>query len=401
MKTFAAFASLAGLAAADILWDGRFNDLKSSTDLESWSWSNQVGPYQYYIHGDGEVTEYVNLAADFGNPDDAGSSQGAKITLTDTAYWNGQTMRRTELIPQTSAAIAAGKVFYHFSIKRSDENAPSLAREHQIAFFESHFTELKSGLNSGASGTEDNSLRWLVGGTEEWTVDWEADVWHNIAYEIDFDASTVGLWHSTGATDLKQVVAPVTADTSSNGADWHVGVLELANGDADETEDFYFSGVYIEDGDITTSVSGPGGASSGGGSSGSASSAVSSAAAVPTAATSSAAAGTVVATSVAVPTSAADATTLVSKVVSQVASEAVSTAPATSVAVVATSVADVTSVAQTSLAQATSVAQVTATPIVSSAVPVTTTSSSAAATATQKSPCKVSRRSRRSHHRRS
>ncbi|KAH7155466.1 hypothetical protein B0J13DRAFT_226830 [Dactylonectria estremocensis] len=401
MKTFAAFASLAGLAAADLLWDGRFNDLESSTDLGSWSWSNQVGPYQYYIHGDGEVTEYVNLAASFGNPDDAGSSQGAKITLTDTAYWNGQTMRRTELIPQTSAAIAAGKVFYHFSIKRSDENAPSLTREHQIAFFESHFTELKSGANSGATG-EDNSLRWLVGGTSEWEVDWEADVWHNMAYEIDFDASTVGLWHSTGASDLKQVVAPVTADTSSNGADWHVGVLELANGDADETEDFYFSGVYIEDGDITTSVSGPGGASSGG-SSGAASSAASSAAAAPTAATSTAAAApTAVTTSVAAPTSAADATTLVSKVVSQVASEAVSTAPATSAAVVATSVAEVPSVVETtSVAQATSVAQVTATPIESSAVLVTATSSSAAATATQKSPCKLSRRSRRARHRRS
>lgn len=35
--------------AGTILWDGRFNNLTSSTDLNNWSWSNEVGPYQYYI----------------------------------------------------------------------------------------------------------------------------------------------------------------------------------------------------------------------------------------------------------------------------------------------------------------------------------------------------------------
>jgi hypothetical protein len=46
-----AFSALAGTAASTVLWDGRFNDLTSSTDLNNWSWSNQVGPYQYYIVG--------------------------------------------------------------------------------------------------------------------------------------------------------------------------------------------------------------------------------------------------------------------------------------------------------------------------------------------------------------
>jgi hypothetical protein len=93
-------------------------------------------------------------------------------------------MRRTELIPQTTAAINSGKVWYHFSMKRSGTNAPSIYREHQICFFESHFTEMKSGWISGASGTSDTSLRWFVGGVSKWSVTWDADVWHNIAYEI-------------------------------------------------------------------------------------------------------------------------------------------------------------------------------------------------------------------------
>lgn len=258
--TIAALAGNLALTSASILWDGRFNDLESAEDLLKWSWSNQVGPYQYYIHGNSDISAYVELSEDYKNPADTGSEQGVKITLDDTAYWNGQNMRRTELIPQTSAPINEGKVWYHFSIMRKGTNAPATTREHQIAFFESHFTELKAGWLSGASGTSDPLIRWCISGTTHWSVNWAADVWHNVAYEIDFDAGTVGFWHSTGRADLELVVEPIRASTSSNGADWHLGVLELPRGGyADGDEDIYFSGVYVEDGEITTFVSGPGG----------------------------------------------------------------------------------------------------------------------------------------------
>lgn len=92
---------------------------------------------------------------------------------------------------------------------------------------------------------------------------WEAGTWHNFAYEIDFAANTVGLWHSIGDGNLEQVVAPMAASTSSNGADWHVGVLELSGSEADADEDIYFSGVYIEDGELTSPFSRSGGNSSG------------------------------------------------------------------------------------------------------------------------------------------
>lgn len=260
---FPAPASLAlqalSVSAGTVLWDGRFNDLSSSSDLSNWSWSNQVGPYQYYIHGASPVTSYVNLSPTYKNPADAGSKQGAKITLDSTAYWNGQTMRRTELIPQTTAPINQGKVFYHFSLMRGAANPPAQTREHQIGFFESHFTELKAGWLSGAAGVSDPLLRWCIQGNTKWSVGWDAGVWHNVAYEIDFSANTVGFWHSTGSDSLVQVVAPQSASTSSNGADWHVGVLELPrDGYPDSTEDYFWSGVYIESGSITTSVSGPG-----------------------------------------------------------------------------------------------------------------------------------------------
>lgn len=93
-------------------------------------------------------------------------------------------MRRTELIPQTTAAINSGKVWYHFSIMHAAANAPSVYREHQICFFESHFTELKSGWISGESGTSDPLLRWDISGTTHWSTNFTAGVWHNVAYEI-------------------------------------------------------------------------------------------------------------------------------------------------------------------------------------------------------------------------
>jgi hypothetical protein len=83
---------------------------------------------------------------------------------------------------------------------------------------------------------------------------------HKLISSQNFSGNTVAFWHSTGSDPLVQTVAPVTASTSSNGADWHLGVLELpVSGRSDTTEDFYFSGVYIESGSLTTTVSGPGG----------------------------------------------------------------------------------------------------------------------------------------------
>ncbi|KAB8295317.1 hypothetical protein EYC80_007220 [Monilinia laxa] len=258
-KALAALIGSATSASATILWDGRF-DSSTMSELQAWSWSNQVGDYQNYIHGSSNITDYVAFDSSYKNPADSGSALGAKITLDKTSYWNGQTMRRTELIPQTKAAIGSGKVYYHFSIMHTGTNPPSIYREHQIAFFESHFTELKSGWISGESGSSDPLLRWYASSTSQWSTNWTAGVWHNIAYGIDFSAGSVEFYHSTGSDALTLTVPAVKVSASSNGADWHLGVLELpVTGQADETEDFYFSGVYIESGSLTTSVAGPGG----------------------------------------------------------------------------------------------------------------------------------------------
>ncbi|KAK6006768.1 hypothetical protein QM012_005776 [Aureobasidium pullulans] len=242
-------ALLAGSSMAEIIWDGRFTG-KSAAEIGEWSWNNQVGAYQYYIHGSGATADYINISPDYVNPADTSSSDGARITVDGTSSWNGQSMMRTELIPSTKAAINKGKKYYHFSLKRGTENAPDATAEHQVAFFESHFTELKYGLDGS-----DGKLQWMTDGKAQFDMDFDADVWHNVAYGIDFDASTVEFFHSTGSDKLVSKAGPMKASVSSNGADWHVGVLKFSK----TKEDWFFSSVYIEDGELTTSISSSGG----------------------------------------------------------------------------------------------------------------------------------------------
>ncbi|KAF9016992.1 hypothetical protein BDZ89DRAFT_389698 [Hymenopellis radicata] len=238
---------LAGLSrAGTTVWSGSFDNYATVEDFDEWSWSNQVGEYQWYIHGDGATSEYLALDPSYTNPASS-ESTGLKLTINSGAVWNGQTMERTELIPQTSEDLGTGTMYYHFSIMRSDTNPPDSTVEHQIMFFESHFTELKYGVDPTST-----DLQWMVGGASQYSVSFDAGTWYNFAYEIDFDGSTVGLWASTDGAGLTKVVENVSASTSTNSADFHVGVLRLNVQDV--VEDFYLSGVYIENGDITTSI---------------------------------------------------------------------------------------------------------------------------------------------------
>ncbi|KAL4958343.1 hypothetical protein BDW69DRAFT_179747 [Aspergillus filifer] len=115
---------------------------------------------------------------------------------------------------------------------------------------QSHFTELKYG---GSSDTA-SKLAWYAGGTSQWSTELTAGVWHNFAYGIDFDAGTVSLYASQGGADLELVVENVSADASSNSQDWHVGVLRLDNGQSGGSESWFWSGIYVETGDVTLQV---------------------------------------------------------------------------------------------------------------------------------------------------
>ena len=94
--------------------------------------------------------------------------------------------------------------------------------------------------------------------TTHWSTDLQAGHWYNFAYDIDFDAQTVGLWASNGSDALTQVVTGVSASTSTNSADFHIGELRLDNEGSDEkAEDWFWSGIYVEKAPITKEIAGP------------------------------------------------------------------------------------------------------------------------------------------------
>jgi len=260
MKSVLAFLPLfaASARAGTVIWSGLFNSTDVVANFDKWSFSNEIAPWQWYIHGPGATSEYLALSPSYKNPADTSEAQGIKITIDGTSFWNGQTMERSEIIPQTSTNLGTGHLYYHFSLMTSSTNPPDPKDEHQIAFFESHFTEIKYGLIDGEAGTTDNTLRWDVNSVTQWSTPLVPGTWYNFAYDINFSASTVGLWQSTGSAPLTQVIQNLSASTSTNSADWHIGQLRLPNGDTSTAaEDWYWSGIYIESGSITTSIAGP------------------------------------------------------------------------------------------------------------------------------------------------
>ncbi|PIL22330.1 hypothetical protein GSI_15018 [Ganoderma sinense ZZ0214-1] len=252
-----AFTSLLALASAvrggTTIWDGSFNPFTTVADFDKWSWANEVGTYQWYIHGSQPTSHYLALDPSYKNPADTAETNGLRMTIDSTATWNSN-MERAELIPQTTQNLGTGNLFYHFSLMHSDTNPPDSTLEHQIFFFESHFTELKYGVAPNPT-----DLEWHVGGQPQWSTPFIAGQWYNFAYDINFSAGTVGLWASNGSSPLTKVANNIAASTSTNSEDFHVGVLRIVNTNA--PEDWYVSGVYIESGPITTAIGSGSGAS--------------------------------------------------------------------------------------------------------------------------------------------
>nr|VWP00956.1 Uncharacterized protein [Ganoderma boninense] len=245
-----AFASLLALASVvhggTTIWDGSFNPFTTVAAFDKWSWADEVGTYQWYIHGSQPTSHYLALDPSYKNPADTAEANGLRMTIDSTATWNSN-MERAELIPQTTQNLGTGNLFYHFSLMHSDTNPPDSTLEHQIFFFESHFTELKYGVAPNPT-----DLEWHVGGQPQWSTSFAAGQWYNFAYDIDFSAGTVSLWASNGSSPLTKVANNIAASTSTNSEDFHVGVLRIVNTDA--PEDWYVSGVYIESGPITTAI---------------------------------------------------------------------------------------------------------------------------------------------------
>ncbi|QRV73135.1 glycoside hydrolase family 131 protein [Ceratobasidium sp. AG-Ba] len=271
LSVASAVALLAPSALGAVVWDGRFNNYSSATDLDKWSWSNQVGQYQTYIYGNlhGEkASSWYTLGSQYKNPATTTAKQGVKVKITANSIWNGGTMLRSELIPQTTASLS-GHLYYHVSLQIPTVNAPDPNYEHQIVFWEGHYADIKYGQLSGQNGVAD-VLRVITGGKTIWSVTPTKGTWYNFILET---GSPGGLWVSTGSSQLTKVYSGSL--NGNGGTDWHVGILRLPNGNTNTISEeniyyrqvplhftrshpnkrglFTYSGVYVEDSGPTTS----------------------------------------------------------------------------------------------------------------------------------------------------
>lgn len=150
-------------------------------------------------------------------------------------------------------------------------------------------------ITDGEQGTSNPNLQWMIGGQGKWKTEFLPNVWYNFAYDIvrsslpmspdsrltrhtglqrqqgrpirfhrcrsaqGDDCAAIRL-HLFGSSARDAFVHP-SLTTLQNGADWHLGVLRLPRAGYTDTaaEDWYFSGVYVESGPITASISGPSG----------------------------------------------------------------------------------------------------------------------------------------------
>jgi len=103
--------SAASARAGTILWTGIFNATQTVADFDVWSWSNEIEYWQWYNHGSEPTADYLALSPDYMNPADTSDAQGIKITIDGTSFWDGQTMERSEIIPQTSENLGEGHLF--------------------------------------------------------------------------------------------------------------------------------------------------------------------------------------------------------------------------------------------------------------------------------------------------
>ncbi|KAF8760056.1 Microtubule binding [Rhizoctonia solani] len=263
LPSLSAVVLLAPSVLGAIVWDGRFNNYsgRGAAKLER-TRPTSTGIYMYaQVDVDIPPTTHEcwvfrekrhrhgTRSGQYKNPATTTAKQGVKVKINANSIWNGGTMLRSELIPQTTSSLS-GHLYFHVSLQIPTVNPPDPNYEHQIVFWEAagHYADIKYGQLAGQNGVAD-VLRVITGGKTIWSVTPVKGTWYNFILET---GSPGGLWVSTGGNALTKVYSGSL--NGNGGTDWHIGALRLPNGNTNTIteENIYYSGVYVEDSGPTT-----------------------------------------------------------------------------------------------------------------------------------------------------
>ncbi|KAK0741987.1 hypothetical protein B0T21DRAFT_360501 [Apiosordaria backusii] len=195
-----------------------------------------------------------------------------EVTISDASIFNGQTgFRRAELLPASNSGTdpsTAGIKTLHFSVAKDPQRPLNLSHEYQLVFLESNdFSTnqfvLKTGTILGGDAAVEPDTLQLFGNVIQntpqllFSVPFLADVFHNFAVTLDFDALTTQVFFSAGTDPLEAVTQVIPNDVSGQGQ-FHFGVLKkptdgvgdiTRNGfqEAGIDEGIIYGGIFQED----------------------------------------------------------------------------------------------------------------------------------------------------------
>lgn len=284
-------ALVASTLATPILFDGRAPLDYNSTDIDAFKY-----PYVYVVKGSKAASGYVSLDGNFPPPTPLWYSlknlpkpteQTVSVKIDNSSVFvpggnvaNAQYgFRRTEIIAQNNRTLLeSGKTVWHFSILRDELRPLNYTHEYQIVFIEpddgSHVFAVNVG--SGFTVPTASTLPTATAHNLEvldhalnvvYSTPFDPLTWHNFAIQVDWDARTLGVFASKGASTLKKVSKLVSNNSTQLGTagqgDFHFGVLKLPLADPKDTaaqqgdvvhrgiqegttEGLYYSGVFVE-----------------------------------------------------------------------------------------------------------------------------------------------------------
>jgi len=235
--------SIFSLAFGVLPWTGNFNSYTSATQMDSSTAGSPSGEYLCYIYGQvpssNKFSSWVELSPSYKNPGECLGNKGAKVTINGAgSIWQGNTgLRRIEFIANFPNSDETGIVIYKWSMMQPGTMTMS-NYEHQLVFFENHSCDLKYGGSGGSN------LYFWIGGKSVWSTPFTANTWFNFALQVDYNAKTCTIYHSTGSNPVTQVVAATPSGSSPS--DFHVGILRVSNDNTATNQSIIYSGVYAE-----------------------------------------------------------------------------------------------------------------------------------------------------------
>ncbi|ORY60001.1 uncharacterized protein BCR38DRAFT_398030 [Pseudomassariella vexata] len=226
------------------------------------------------VKGDGLVFSDLIVFPEVASPsifDVATNTKAFEITLSDASIFipeggeAQENIRRADLLPSIRSTLddvaTTGVRTMHFSVQSDADRPLNLTHDYQIMNLESadftfHQIDVRTGGDAGENIVVNGNSQTAGGAPTLFTTPFTAGEFQNFALQMDFDANTVQVFHSTGDAPLESVTEAVANDLAGNG-EYHFSLQKNPVGTAAQPtgidEGIIFGGIFMEADTVTLS----------------------------------------------------------------------------------------------------------------------------------------------------